>query len=252
MYVAYPKVDRGDASLNNLAPISLNRNKQTETNELQITSNYMQKYFIKTPWIIKKIFPNYIWSMPVYDNAVYLTFDDGPHPRITPWVLDELKKYNAKASFFCIGKNVVAHPDIYQRIISEGHAVGNHTHSHLNGWKVSSEVYLADINEASKHISTNLFRPPYGKIRGKHFNKLNKAMQKESKIIMWDVLSADFDETISPERCVKNVISCTIPGSVVIFHDSEKAYPNLAYALPAVMQLLNEKKCLFKKIEFLS
>ena len=188
--------------------------------------------------------------MPRYDNAVYLSFDDGPHPRITSWVLDELKKYNAKASFFCIGKNVVEHPDIYHRIISEGHAVGNHTHNHLNGWKVSDQEYVQDINKAAKHISTNLFRPPYGRIRGKQFNKLNKAMEKDTKIIMWDVLSADFDIAVSPEQCLKNVMSNTKAGSIIVFHNSEKAYINLRYALPIVMQLLNEKKCLFKKIEF--
>ncbi len=210
----------------------------------------MRKYFIKTPWIVKKIFPNYIWNMPANDNAVYLSFDDGPHPRITSWVLDELKKYNAKASFFCIGKNVVEHPDIYHRIISEGHAVGNHTHNHLNGWKVSDQEYVQDINKAAKHISTNLFRPPYGRIRGKQFNKLNKAMEKDTKIIMWDVLSADFDIAVSPEQCLKNVLSNTKAGSIIVFHNSEKAYINLRYALPIVMQLLNEKKCLFKKIEF--
>ncbi len=187
--------------------------------------------------------------MPANDNAVYLTFDDGPHPQITPWVLDELKKYNAKASFFCIGKNVVEHPGIYNRIIKEGHAVGNHTHNHLNGWKVSDQEYMQDIREAAKHISSNLFRPPYGRIRSKQFYRLNKAMQKDSKLIMWDVLSADFDAAISPEQCLKNVISNTTPGSIIVFHDSEKAYTNLVHALPAVMQLLNKRKCLFKKIE---
>ena len=188
--------------------------------------------------------------MPVNDNAVYLTFDDGPHPQITPWVLDELKKYNAKASFFCVGKNVVKHEDIYHRIVEEGHALGNHTHNHLNGWRVSDREYMHDIKEAAKHIATNLFRPPYGRIRAKQFDKLNMAMQLRSKLIMWDVLSADFDTAISPEQCLKNVMSNTKSGSIIVFHDSQKAYTNLVYTLPRVMQLLNEKKCLFKKIEF--
>jgi peptidoglycan/xylan/chitin deacetylase (PgdA/CDA1 family) len=130
------------------------------------------------------------------------------------------------------------------------HTVGNHTYNHLNGWKVSDEEYIHDINEAAKYISTDLFRPPYGRIRANQFHRLNKAMQKESKIIMWDVLSADFNAAISPEQCLKNVISNTVPGSIIVFHDSEKAYTNLVHTLPAVMQLLNEKKCLLKKIEF--
>jgi len=210
----------------------------------------MRKYFIKTPWIVKKIFPNYIWNMPSKDNAVYLTFDDGPHPHITSWVLDELKKYDAKASFFCIGKNVVEHPGIYHRILKEGHAVGNHTQNHLNGWIVSDLEYMHDVNEAANHIFSDLFRPPYGRIRAKQFYRLNRAMKKEAKLIMWDVLSADFDAAISPEQCLRNVMLNTTPGSIVVFHDSEKACTNLVYALPLVMQLLNKKKCLFKKIEF--
>jgi peptidoglycan/xylan/chitin deacetylase (PgdA/CDA1 family) len=210
----------------------------------------MHHYFIKTPWIVKKIFPKYVWSMPADNNAVYLTFDDGPHPQITSWVLDELKKYDAKASFFCIGKNVAEHPAVYNRIINEGHAVGNHTYTHLNGWKVSGQQYLHDINKASQYISTTLFRPPYGRIRREHFHKLNKAMQKDSKIIMWDVLSADFDVNISPEKCLNNVLLNTTAGSIIVFHDSEKAYQNLVYTLPRVMQLLHEKECLFKKLEF--
>lgn len=209
----------------------------------------MHRYFIKTPWAVKKIFPKYVWDIPSNEYAVYLTFDDGPHPEITSWVLDELKKYNAKASFFCIGKNVLEYPDIYHQIIKEGHAVGNHTHTHLNGWKVSDEQYINDVKEAAKHISTNLFRPPYGRIRAKQFRRLNEAMQKKSKLIMWDVLSGDFDAKISPEQCLKNVIVNVRPGSIIVFHDSEKANMNLKYTLPAVMQLLNEKRCLFKKID---
>src|ERR1700744_4677569 len=119
-------------------------------------------YFVKTPWLLKKIYNDCIWEMPLTQNKLlYLTFDDGPHPTITPFVLDELNKYNAKASFFCIGKNIIEYPETYQRIITEGHSVGNHTHNHLNGWKTEDGLYMNNIKEAKKHIDSNLFRPPY-------------------------------------------------------------------------------------------
>ncbi len=209
----------------------------------------MHKYFIKTPWLVKKIFPHYVWSFPAKNNEVYLSFDDGPHAQITPWVLDQLKKYNAKASFFCIGKNVLQNPLVYERILTEGHAVGNHTQNHLNGWKVTEEEYLKDIKEASKTIETNLFRPPYGRINQNHLKNLNSAMGVDSKIIMWDVLSADFDQKTLPEDCLKNVIKNVEAGSIIVFHDSEKAYHSLNYALPKVLQFLNDKSFVCKEIK---
>jgi peptidoglycan/xylan/chitin deacetylase (PgdA/CDA1 family) len=209
----------------------------------------MHRYFIKSPWIVQKIFSSYTWSLPSQNNAVYLTFDDGPHPVITPWVLDELKKYNARATFFCIGKNVVQHPNVYQHILAAGHSVGNHTQHHVNGWKTATDVYLKDVAEAATHIPSNLFRPPYGKIKKAQANGLSEAMQhKNVQVIMWDVLSADFDLSISPEQCYNNVMQHVTPGSVVVFHDSEKAFKNLSYALPRVLQLLSQKGCLLKNI----
>lgn len=154
------------------------------------------------------------------EKIIYLTFDDGPHPVATPFVLDTLKKYNAKATFFCIGKNVAQHPDIYKRILLEGHTTGNHTHNHLNGSKNSNEEYIANIKEAKKYIDSNLFRPPYGRITGFQVKLLNRAFN----IIMWDVLSADFDIHLSPEKCSRNVIKSAREGSIVVFHDSEKAF----------------------------
>lgn len=198
---------------------------------------------------MRKLYPSYLWKVPVTDKSVFLTFDDGPHPVITPWVLAELKKYDAKATFFCIGKSVVEHPEVYRQIIAEGHATGNHSFSHLNGWKTATEVYLNDIKNASTVIDTRLFRPPYGRIRRSQAKQISIIAENEGvKIVMWDVLSADFDNTISPESCTGIVLKHVEPGSIVVFHDSEKAFPNLEVALPGVLkQLTNEGFC-FKKL----
>jgi peptidoglycan-N-acetylglucosamine deacetylase len=210
----------------------------------------MHKYFIKTPWIAKKIFSSYVWSLPAEDNAVYLTFDDGPHPTITPWVLDLLKEFDAKATFFCIGNNVERYPDVFQEIINEGHAIGNHTYHHLNGWKTSDEKYIADIAQAVQIIKSNLFRPPYGRIKNSQAKRIASALQTSNeKIIMWDVLSADFDSTFSPEQCLKHVLDNSVSGSIIVFHDSEKAFNNLKYALPRTLRSLKEEGFNFKKIE---
>ena len=209
----------------------------------------MHKYFIKTPWWVKKIFSSYVWSIPTKSKTVHLTFDDGPHPVVTPWVLDELKKHNAKATFFCIGKNVVSHPEIYHRILREGHAVGNHTYHHLNGWKTSTDRYLDDVAAASKVIDTNLFRPPYGRIKRTQARGLHKAMKGERPIIvMWDVLSADFDMNIPAGQCAKNVLRNVSPGSVVDSHDSEKAFPALKNPLPTVLTNLKNEGYRFQEI----
>ena len=210
---------------------------------------FMHQLFIKTPRLVQRIFSSYIWRMPATENAVYLTFDDGPHPTITPWVLNLLKQHQAQATFFCIGKNVVQHPAIYNRIISEGHAVGNHTFNHLNGWETNTEQYVKDVEKAAAVISSNLFRPPYGKIKTAQANGIRKiASLQKAKVIMWDVLSADFDKATSPEQCLQNVLQHVTPGSIVVFHDSEKASKNLFFVLPKVLQLLSENGSLFKKI----
>lgn len=208
------------------------------------------KYFVKTPWWLKRLYSSYIWNIPAKNKVLYLTFDDGPHPVATPFVLDELKKYNAKATFFCIGKNVLEEPLIYQRIIEEGHAVGNHTHNHLNGWKTKDAVYLENVQQAAKHISSALFRPPYGRITSFQTKHIAKALQKASaKIIMWDVLSADFDEALTGEQCLQNVVLNAGKGSVIVFHDSEKALKRLEYSLPKVLEYFTEKGYQFEKIE---
>lgn len=209
----------------------------------------MYQYFIKVPWIIKRLFSSYVWSMPAKEKEVYLTFDDGPHPQITPFVLQQLKQHNARATFFCIGKNVLLYPDVYTQVLSDGHSVGNHTFSHLNGWKTSLESYHTDIGQASKVIASNLFRPPYGKIKKIQAKNIGNVINYSvPKIIMWDVLSGDFDTAITKENCLKNVIDNYAPGSIIVFHDSEKAFKNLEYVLPKVLEKLSREGFVFKKI----
>jgi len=206
-------------------------------------------YFVKTPGWLKKIYDSYIWSIPASDKILYLTFDDGPHPEATPFVLKELKKYNVLATFFCIGKNVVAYPEIYKQIIQEGHTVGNHTYNHLNGWKTNNDDYLNDIALASNEIDSDLFRPPYGRITSYQAKKLKPVMKgKEPKVIMWDVLSGDFDISCSPKQCLANVLFASVPGSIIVFHDSEKAFSRLEYTLPKILQYFSEKGYLFKAL----
>jgi peptidoglycan/xylan/chitin deacetylase (PgdA/CDA1 family) len=206
-------------------------------------------YFVKTPWWLKRIYASYTWSIPSNEKTLYLTFDDGPHPEATPFVLKQLKDHNALATFFCIGKNVVAYPEIYRQIMNEGHVTGNHTYNHLNGWQTNNDIYLKDIALAAKEIDSNLFRPPYGRITSFQAKNLKAVMRgKEPKVIMWDVLSADFDTDCTPEQCLANVILPTVSGSIIIFHDSEKAFSNLQYALPRMLKYFTEKGYLFKSI----
>ena len=183
------------------------------------------------------MYPGCTWEMPGDDNAVYLTFDDGPDPVVTPYVLDILAEYRVKATFFCIGKNVVLYPEIYGRILPEGHSVGNHTQHHLSGWKVSDDAYLKDVMEAGRYIHTNLFRPPYG--RATRFQmKCLRESGMNMKMIMWTVLSGDFDKGINPEKCFRNVAGNLNPGAIITFHDSRKAEPRLRYALPEVLKMM--------------
>ncbi len=201
-------------------------------------------YAVKTPWWLKKLYRRCIWHLPTGgEKVLYLSFDDGPHPSITPFVLDQLAQYGAKASFFCIGKNVEAHGDMYRRILAEGHQVGNHTYHHLNGWKTPNPTYLADVAAAAEHIDSPLFRPPYGRIRFSQIKQL-----QAHRIIMWSVLSGDFDTAISPEKCLRNVTRNASSGDIVVFHDSEKAFERLRVALPGVLQYFSEKGFVFKAI----
>lgn len=211
----------------------------------------MHQYFIKTPWMVRRFFSSYTWRIPTTEKAVYLSFDDGPHPIITPWVLDQLKQYQARASFFCVGNNVEQYPQIYQSILEQGHAVGNHTYHHMNGWKVSVSDYLEDIARAATLIKSDLFRPPYGRIRSKQAEQIKTVIGANAQIIMWDVLSADFDRTISKEACLDNVLSHLEAGSIIVFHDSEKAFPHLEYVLPKVLAHLQQEGYICRKLEYI-
>ena len=207
----------------------------------------MRLYFIKTPRILKQFFAKYTWSFFTHKKEIYLTFDDGPIPEVTEFVLDKLKEYNAKATFFCIGDNIRKHPTVFSRIISEGHAVGNHTFNHLNGWKTSNDTYFENTNKCEKLLNqkTKLFRPPYGRIKKSQAKHL---LANGYKIIMWGVLSADFDTTISKEKCLQNVLKNTKKGSIIVFHDSIKASDKLYYTLPKVLKEFSEKGYEFKAI----
>ncbi len=208
----------------------------------------MRPYFVKTPRFLTGMFPSRIWSMPSNKDVVYLTFDDGPIPNITPWVLDTLKKNQAKATFFCIGDNVKKYPQIFKSIIDHGHAIGNHTFNHLNGWKTNTDIYIENCNKfeeevinqlGDSYIKPQLFRPPYGKLTSSQSKILQ---EKGYKIIMWDVLSADFDLKINKEKCLENVFSNIQPGSIVVFHDSIKAEEKLRFVLPELLNFIRDKK----------
>ncbi|NDP27484.1 MAG: polysaccharide deacetylase family protein [Flavobacterium sp.] len=211
----------------------------------------MKFYWIKTNAFVKKLFRYYVWDVPNTENKIYLTFDDGPTPEITEWVLKELQKYNAKATFFCIGNNIEKHPQIFGKVTAKGHSIGNHTFNHLNGWKSSNDEYLENSKRCEAemvHLKSeicHLFRPPYGKIKASQAKRLH---QHGYKIIMWDVLSADFDHTISKEKCLENVIQNVKSGSIIVFHDSVKAFPHLEYTLPRALKYWNEKKFVFEKL----
>ncbi len=204
-------------------------------------------YFIKTPKWLPLLHTKRIWKMDINKKEIFLTFDDGPHVSITNFVLDELKKFNAKATFFCIGDNVVKYPDVYRRILDEGHSVGNHTFNHLNGFQTDNKIYVANVLEASKYIDTVLFRPPYGRIKTFQANVLTR-LKKPYKIVMWTVLSGDFDHSITPQRCLENVIFKSSNGAIVVFHDSEKASERMMYALPKVLEALSNEGYSFEKI----
>jgi peptidoglycan/xylan/chitin deacetylase (PgdA/CDA1 family) len=189
-------------------------------------------YLVQPTYLIKSIYPKAIWRKEPAEKKLYLTFDDGPIPEITTWVLDVLKQYKVTATFFCVGNNVEKHPAIFQRIVDEKHAVGNHTYNHLNGWKTHSPLYLKNVSRCKELVASNLFRPPYGKMKKTQFNVLRRYYS----IVLWDVLSGDYDKKTSPEKCLKNVVDKYRNGSIIVFHDNVKAWTNLQFALPKFIE----------------
>ena len=204
-------------------------------------------YLVKSPWILKKLYSSCIWEINTSEKELFLTFDDGPQPGVTDFVLDQLDKFNAKATFFCIGKNVVANKEIFERITREGHSVGNHTYTHLNGWKTDDKEYLRDIEDAKGIIHSDLFRPPYGRITRFQLQQMNSPRFR-LKVIMWSVLSGDFDPQAGKDQCYLNVASNAGPGSIIVFHDSIKAFEKLKQVLPMVLELFSERGYIFKAI----
>lgn len=194
-------------------------------------------YLVHTPWWLKKLYPFCTWDLASPPNTVYLTFDDGPHPEATPFVLDQLNQFGFHASFFCIGKNILAHPGISEQIKAAGHTIGNHTMNHVNGWKTNDELYLREMIETDALITSQYFRPPYGRIRRSQV-KLLRGQRPGMKVIMWNILSGDFNTDIDGPKCAANVIRYIRPGSIIVFHDSAKAFPRLRHALPEVLTWL--------------
>lgn len=191
----------------------------------------------KTPFIAPYLYPKLIWKVKTTEKKIYLTFDDGPIPQLTDWVLDTLKSFEAKATFFCVGENIKKHPEIFDRIIQAGHAIGNHTQHHLNGKKTPFDEYLAnalacDVELQSKGQTTDLFRPPYGRLT----NAQRKKLLQQKQIIMWDVLTQDYDQSIAPDVILKKSINATEKGSIVVFHDNLKAEQNLKSVLPKYLE----------------
>ncbi|RXR20591.1 polysaccharide deacetylase family protein [Flavobacterium amnicola] len=208
-------------------------------------------YWVKTNRFIKWLFSNQVWSIPNSKNNIYLTFDDGPTPEITEWVLDLLKQNEIKATFFCIGKNIEQNPELFKNLLQEGHVIGNHTFNHVNGWKTSTENYLKNAAECEGEISklntekSLLFRPPYGKIKPSQSKKIRDL---GFKIIMWDILTADFDASISPEKCFENATKKVESGSIIVFHDSKKAFENMKHALPKAIEYYKRKGFTFETL----
>lgn len=189
---------------------------------------------LSPPKFFQRFFPNVIWSFPNDDKGIYLTFDDGPTPGVTPWVLEQLRAYGAKATFFCLAKNVERNPEIFEQIIADGHSIGNHSYSHIRGWFTSTKQYIEDVDFANTFLHSSLYRPPYGRISTQQF----KQLRCRYRVVMWNVLSMDYSKRISAQRVASYVLKHMKPGDIVVFHDSVKAQRNMMYALPRVLEAI--------------
>jgi peptidoglycan-N-acetylglucosamine deacetylase len=208
----------------------------------------------KTNFLMRALYPDFLWRIPTKEKEIYLTFDDGPIPEITEFVLEELNKYQAKATFFSIGGNIEKYPKIFQQIVNQRHTIGNHTFNHLRGWNTEDEIYLENFwkceNIIKEQLKTQnseprtLFRPPYGRIKRNQYNEIIKTHE----IVMWDVLTGDYDQTLSKERVLAKSLQHIEQGSIVLFHDSIKASKNLMYALPRVLEHFSEQGFHFKSL----
>lgn len=202
-------------------------------------------YLVKTPKFIQNLFPNFTWKIPAKSKEIYLTFDDGPIPEVTPWVVSLLEQYNAKATFFCVGDNVGKHPEVFKEVVEAGHSVGHHTYNHLNGWGTDNIPYFHNVRRGASLVKSPLFRPPYGRLKPRQAQFL----QRHYRIVMWDILSGDFDPKISKEQCLSNVINNVEGGSVIVFHDSLKAKEKLQYVLPKVLEYFSQRGYSFNALE---
>lgn len=199
---------------------------------------------IRPPRLLRRIYPSFIWSFPKEKEGVFITFDDGPCPQVTPWVLDELDRFGAKATFFCIGKNVELYPDLFAEIVRRGHSVGSHSYSHVPGWGVPVDDYVQDVDIAAELIRTNLYRPPYAKIT----RRQAEILSVRYNIVMWSILSRDYNRKLGHKACARNVVPYLHAGSITVFHDSMKASKNLWYALPKTLEAVRKLNLICKPI----
>jgi peptidoglycan-N-acetylglucosamine deacetylase len=201
---------------------------------------------VRIPGFVTSLYQSATWRCPETEKIVYLTFDDGPIPGVTPWLLKLLKEENIHATFFCVGENVMRYPDLYRQLLKEGHSVGNHTYNHWQGLKHCNHEYFKNIEKAAQYIDSNLFRPPHGWLKTSQYRYL----RNKFRIIMWDLISCDYDRSLSAQKVFRNVTDFVRPGSIITFHDSLKAQSNLTEALPRSIKWLKEEGYQFKAIPF--